>query len=60
MGAQAQEIIFTSCGTESNNTVLQTAVRDLGVGRIIFSLEHHAVLHVLEDLENEENVESTM
>lgn len=52
MGAQAQEIIFTSCGTESNNTVLQTAVRDLGVNRIISSpIEHHAVLHVLEDLE---------
>ena len=51
MGAQAQEIIFTSCGTESNNTVLQTAVRDLGINRIISSpIEHHAVLHVLDAL----------
>lgn len=38
------EIIFTSCGTESDNMVLHGAVRDLGVKHIITShIEHHAI-----------------
>ncbi len=48
------EIFFTSCGTESNNTALKCAVRDLGVQRIISSpLEHHCILHTLDRLEKE-------
>lgn len=40
------EIIFTSGGTEADNLVINSAVRDLGVNRIITSkIEHHAVLH---------------
>lgn len=58
IGALAQEIIFTSCGTESNNWVLRNAVTQLKVERIISSrIEHHAVLHVLEALEKEFPVE---
>ncbi|UYW01735.1 cysteine desulfurase [Flavobacterium agricola] len=46
--AQATEIIFTSCGTEGDNWVLQAAVNDLKVTRIVTTkLEHHAVLHTL-------------
>ena len=46
-----QEIIFTSGGTESDNSILSCAVRDLGVKKIISSpIEHHAVLETLEDL----------
>jgi cysteine desulfurase len=38
------EIIFTSGGTEADNMVLQSSVRDLGVRHIITSaIEHHAV-----------------
>lgn len=48
----ASEIIFTSGGTEGDNLILNSAVRDLGVKRIISSkIEHHAVLHTLEWLE---------
>lgn len=43
------EIIFTSGGTEANNTAIVMALRDLKVKRIITSpLEHHAVLHAAE------------
>ena len=46
------EIFFTSCGTESDNLVLISAVRDLGVKRIITSkIEHKAVLNVVKFLE---------
>ncbi|WP_417431473.1 cysteine desulfurase family protein [Halpernia sp.] len=38
------EIIFTSCGTESNNMILKSCVHHLGVQRIITSpLEHKCV-----------------
>lgn len=47
----ASEIVFTSGGTEADNLVLNSAVRDLGVQRIITSpIEHHAVLHTVEHL----------
>ncbi|HRB70324.1 MAG TPA: cysteine desulfurase family protein [Flavobacterium sp.] len=54
LNANAQEIIFTSCGTEADNWVLRSAVKDLGVRRIITSkVEHHAVLHTVEVLQHE-------
>lgn len=44
-------IFFTSGGTESINTILKAAVRDLGCKRIISSpIEHHATTHTLEFL----------
>lgn len=52
LNVTAPEIIFTSGGTEADNLVLNSAVRDLGVSRIISSrIEHHAVLHTLDQLE---------
>jgi cysteine desulfurase len=49
--ATPAEIFFTSGGTESSNTAIFAAVRDLGCRRIITSaVEHHAVLHTVEYL----------
>jgi cysteine desulfurase len=40
------EIFFTSSGTEANNWILRSAVRDIEVQRIITTkVEHHAVLY---------------
>ncbi|MEZ4797320.1 MAG: cysteine desulfurase family protein [Flavobacteriaceae bacterium] len=48
------EIIFTSGGTEADNLVLRSAVRDLGIKTIITSkIEHHAILHTLDQLHRE-------
>ncbi len=48
------EIFFTSGGTEANNTAIQCTVRDLGITHAITShIEHHAVLHTLEELAKE-------
>jgi cysteine desulfurase len=53
----ASEIVFTSGGTEADNLVLRSAVRDLGVIEIITSrIEHHAILHTVEQLEKEYQV----
>ncbi|EIA07792.1 cysteine desulfurase family protein [Flavobacterium frigoris] len=54
LNATAQEIIFTSCGTEANNWILRSAVVDLKVKRIITSkTEHHAVLYTVQALQKE-------
>lgn len=54
LNASAQEIIFTSCGTEANNWILRSAVKDLKVKRIITSkIEHHAVLYCIQGLQKE-------
>ena len=51
LNALPSEIIFTSGGTEADNFILHSCVRDLGVQVVISSLiEHHAVLHTLEVL----------
>ncbi|MEM6517353.1 MAG: cysteine desulfurase family protein [Bacteroidota bacterium] len=53
----AAEIVFTSGGTEADNLVLRSTVRDLGVTQIISSkIEHHAILHTIEQLKQEFNV----
>jgi cysteine desulfurase len=51
LNAHPAEIFFTSGGTESSNTAITAAVRDLGCTHIISSpLEHHATLHTIEHL----------
>ncbi|RYY56917.1 MAG: aminotransferase class V-fold PLP-dependent enzyme, partial [Chitinophagaceae bacterium] len=48
LNAHPGEIFFTSGGTESNNTAILSAIRDLGCTHIISSpIEHHAVLHTV-------------
>ncbi|MBU3025311.1 cysteine desulfurase family protein [Zobellia galactanivorans] len=57
MNAHPSEIIFTSGGTEADNMILRCAVRDLKVETIITSkIEHHAVLHTVEDLASEKGI----
>jgi cysteine desulfurase len=51
------EIFFTSGGTESTNTAINAAVRDLGCTHIITSaIEHHATLHTTEHIERSQSV----
>lgn len=46
------EIFFTSGGTEADNMAIVRSITDLGIKHAVTSsLEHHAVLHTLEDLE---------
>lgn len=49
LGVHPRNIFFTSGGTESNNTAIAAAIRDLACTHIITSpIEHHAVLHTVE------------
>jgi cysteine desulfurase len=51
LNANPGEIFFTSGGTESTNTAITAALRDLGCKHIISSpLEHHATLHTVEHM----------
>ncbi len=55
---EASEIIFTSGGTEADNMIIKSCVRDLGVTRIITSrIEHHAVLHSIDELQKHYSLE---
>ncbi len=57
IGASPREIVFTSCGSESDNQALISAAeigRKAGKLNIISdAIEHHAVLHTLEKLKKE-------
>jgi cysteine desulfurase len=54
LGCRAPEIIFTSCGSESDNLAIKGAafaLRERGTHIITTQIEHHAVLHTCEWLE---------
>jgi cysteine desulfurase len=54
LNASAQEIIFTSGGTEADNWIIRAAVAALNVTRIITSkIEHHAVLHTVAEIQKQ-------
>ncbi len=58
INATAQELIFTSGGTEANNWILRSAVEDLKIKRIITSkIEHHAVLHTVLALQSDYQIQ---
>lgn len=61
INASPAEIFFTSGGTEANNTAIFCTVRDLGIKHAITSpIEHHAVLHTLEELEKEGKIKLSL
>lgn len=52
LNTSPSEIFFTSGGTEADNTAIARGILDNGISHAITSpLEHHAVLHTLEALE---------
>lgn len=53
LGAEAEEIIFTSCGTESDSTAILSAIRTYPEKRHIITtrVEHPAVKNLCENLE---------
>ena len=55
LGANADEILFTSCGTESDNTAIRSALRVRPGKRHIVTtrVEHPAVLSLCKNLEKE-------
>lgn len=51
LGCTPGEIFFTSGGTEADNLAIRGSVGNLGIENIISSpIEHHAVLHTVEEL----------
>lgn len=55
------EIFFTSGGTEADNTAIRRGIIDYDITHAISSpLEHHAVLHCLEELEKSDKIKLTL
>ncbi len=48
VGCRPGEVVFTGCGTESDNTAIAGAVTRHGGVAVCSAAEHHAVLHVVE------------
>ena len=60
LGAKSQEIIFTSGGTESNNTVLRQLIMNSGEQYLITSaVEHPSVLETCRILAGQPNIQFT-
>ncbi len=54
LNVSPSEIFFTSGGTEADNMAIRCSIHDMGLKHAITSkIEHHAVLHTLEKLEEE-------
>ena len=54
LGARTSEVVFTSGGTESDNTAIKGAafaLQNVGNHIVTTSIEHHAVLHMCHQLE---------
>ncbi|MEO8794709.1 MAG: cysteine desulfurase family protein [Daejeonella sp.] len=52
LNTSPSQIFFTSGGTEADNTAIRCAIADYGIKHAITSrIEHHAVLHTLQDIE---------
>ena len=54
INATPGEVFFTSGGTEADNMAIRCSIKDLNIKHAITTkIEHHAVLHSLEELERE-------
>jgi len=54
LNTSPSEIFFTSGGTEADNMAIRCTINDLGIKHAITtSIEHHAVVHTLEELAQE-------
>ena len=54
LGARISEIVFTSGGTESDNAAIKgvaLAMRNVGTHIVTTAIEHHAVLHTCQQME---------
>lgn len=61
LNTSPSEIFFTSGGTESDNTSLRSTIKTYGLKHAITSsLEHHAVLHPLEELAKDGIIELSL
>lgn len=63
LGARATEVVFTSGGTESNNAAILGTMLPLGQdpGHVVTTaIEHHAVLHPIEELADWSGVRNTL
>jgi cysteine desulfurase len=50
VGCHPNDVVFTGCGTESDNMAITGAVSRYGGTAVCPAVEHHAVLHVVEHL----------
>jgi len=50
VGCHPNEVVFTGCGTESDNMAISGAISRRGGVAVCPAVEHHAVLHVVEHL----------
>lgn len=48
LGVSAGEVVFTGCGTESDNAAIEGARASIGGVAVCSAAEHHAVLHPVE------------
>ncbi|GAB4569146.1 MAG: cysteine desulfurase family protein [Anaerolineae bacterium] len=65
LNCRPHEVIFTSCGTESDNLALRGVAlaqrqRGRGAHLVTTAVEHHAVLHTAEDLRDRYGFELTI
>lgn len=57
LNTSPSEIFFTSGGTEADNMAIRCSIKDLGIKHAITtSIEHHAVVHTLEELAKEGSI----
>jgi cysteine desulfurase len=56
VGCHPNEVVFTGCGTESDNMAIIGAIARRGGVAVCPAVEHHAVLHVVEHLADQGRV----